>query len=113
MGKQKHSTSTLLAASLRAFNEIPNKRVTGLPGGLKDTYEIASSLGRITPPVKLNAEQVHVLRGMNKYWEEISTRDEPRRTECAINEMDQMCSVLSRNDILLIVGDYAKNYPDE
>lgn len=55
---------------------------------------------------KLNGEQMRVLLSMNNYWNEISKRDEPRRSECAKEEISVMLTVLSPMDVLLIVGDY-------
>lgn len=59
-------------------------------------------------PVELTEEQQQALTSMNQYWEEISKRDNP--APMAASEIRQLIAVFDPIKILLIVGDYAKNY---
>src|SRR5690349_14771606 len=59
---------------------------------------------------KLDGEQLRVLGSMNKYWEEISGRDEPRRSECANNEMEVLLSVVTPIDVLKIISNFVTHY---
>lgn len=56
----------------------------------------------------LNEEQLRVLSSMNRYWKEVSERDEPRRSRNAADEIEQMLSVITPLDALLIVGHFAE-----
>ena len=60
--------------------------------------------------VKLTSEEIDGLKSMNMYWEEISKRD--NNAIIAYQEISQLQTVLRPIDILLICGDYAKNYKE-
>lgn len=59
--------------------------------------------------VNLNSKEQQGLKSMNMYWEEIAKR-ENLTPSTIMNEVKQMNSVLGWLEILLIVGEYAKNY---
>jgi hypothetical protein len=61
--------------------------------------------------VELTQEQVRTLKSMNNYWEEISQR--PDEKPVSFEEFNQLVSVLDIRQVLLIVGEYAKNYKDD
>lgn len=59
--------------------------------------------------VHLTEPQKQKLLSMNNYWEEISKREEWRQKMNADGELVQLLSVLTPMQVLLIVGEYAKN----
>lgn len=64
--------------------------------------------------IKLTKSQVETLKSMAVYWDEVSKRDNKKQAyNIAHDEFSQLLSVLSAIDLLLIVGEYAKNYKPE
>jgi hypothetical protein len=61
--------------------------------------------------IKLTEKQVQALKNMNNYWEEISKRD--GYGALVSQEFQQLFSAIDGMKILLIVGDYAKNYKEQ
>lgn len=57
----------------------------------------------------LTDEQKRVLGSMNRYWQEISKRDESWRSQCAKNEIVVIQDCITPMDILLILGNFVEN----
>ena len=61
--------------------------------------------------IAIEKETLKGLQSMNMYWQEISKRES--HTEAAKHEFQQLISILSPMDILLIVGEFVSNFEDK
>jgi hypothetical protein len=60
---------------------------------------------------KLTRDEVQSVRSMNDYWEEVSKRDFQDHV-IYLSELRSLTQFIGAKNILLIVGEYAKNYKE-
>lgn len=65
--------------------------------------------------VKLTTSQIETIKSMSNYWIEVSQRDNQDQIyDIAHNELSQsLLRTVKAIDVLLIVGEYVKNYKPE